>query len=171
MFEIGDYIVKPIDGVCRLENIVHLDMAGIDKNRLYYLLIPIEDPERKIYVPTDKTDAYIRKAMTNKEALEWIEKIPEIEEIWVENEKQREQIYKNAIKSCDPKELIKIIKITYMRTKKRMAQGKKSTVVDDRFFRIAENHLYAELGFALNKSKNEICNLITETINKKDCFR
>ena len=48
-----------------------------------------------------------------------------------------------------------------------MDQGKKSTIADDRFFRIAENHLYSELAFALQKDKNEICQLIKDTVDKK----
>ena len=41
MYKIGDYIVKNGNGVCKVENVTHLDMAGIDRNRLYYMLIPL----------------------------------------------------------------------------------------------------------------------------------
>lgn len=37
MFQIGDYVVKPVTGVCRVEDILYLDMSKADKNRLYYL--------------------------------------------------------------------------------------------------------------------------------------
>lgn len=33
MYTVGDYIVKKGNGVCKVENIMHLDMNGIDKNK------------------------------------------------------------------------------------------------------------------------------------------
>lgn len=30
-YEIGDYVVKPGNGVCKVEDILHLDIAGADK--------------------------------------------------------------------------------------------------------------------------------------------
>ena len=65
-----------------------------------------------------------------------------------------------------PEDLVAIIRMTYLRKKKRSEQGKKSTVSDDRFFRLAENYLYSELGFALNKDKDEVCRLIIDTVKK-----
>ena len=43
MYEIGSYVVKANNGVCRIEDILHLDLPGTDRNRLYYLLIPLEN--------------------------------------------------------------------------------------------------------------------------------
>ena len=78
MYEIGEYLVKPMEGLCKIEDILHLDVEGIDKNRLYYLLRPMEEKNRTIYVPVDTTDSGIRKAMTEEEAWQLIEKIPGI---------------------------------------------------------------------------------------------
>ena len=166
MYEIGDYVVKPVNGVCKIADILHLDMTGTDKNKLYYLLIPLEDKSGKIYVPMDKADSGIRKIMTKEAALEFISRIPEMKEIWVDNEKLREQRYKEAVKSCKPEALIGLIKITYLRNKEKVAQGKKTTVVDERYFKLAENNLYAELGCALHKDKSEVYQLIVDSINR-----
>ena len=38
------------------------------------------------------------------------------------------------------------------------------TVSDERYFRLAESYLYAELGFALNKEKDEVCRLIIDSV-------
>ena len=102
--------------------------------------------------------------MSEEEAWDFIERIPAIEELWVDNEKLRDRRYKEAVLSCVPEELVAIIKMTYLRKKKRTEQGKKSTVSDERYFRIAESYLYSELGFALNKNKDEVCRLIIDTV-------
>ena len=67
----------------------------------------------------------------------------------------REQRYKEAVRSGDPESLISIIKMIYLRKQKRMAQGKKTMMVDERYFQKAEQSLYSELGFALGKNKDE----------------
>jgi len=88
MYKIGDYIVKPSSGVCEIKDIMHLDMMGVDKKKLYYMLIPIEDAGEKIYLPTDTADASIRNVMTEEEVTKLLKSIMDIEEISVENEKQ-----------------------------------------------------------------------------------
>jgi CarD family transcriptional regulator len=164
MYGIGDYIVKYSDGVCRVDDITHLNMSGVDKNKLYYLLIPVEDNRRKVYVPVDTTDTTIRRAMTEEEALNLIDEIPKIEKKWSDNEKEREHQYKEAAKTCNPKALIAIIKTTYTRNMKRAAAGKKKTLVDERYFKMAQNNLYMELGFALHREKNSVEQLIRESV-------
>ena len=130
MYEVGEYIVKPFSGVCRIEKIMHLDVSGADKKRLYYLLIPINDKSGKIYMPTDTADSHVRKAMNETDAL-------------------------------------KVIETLYMRKSKRLEQGKKNTAVDDRYFKLAQNNLYSELGFALHRNADEVDELIKESINQQ----
>jgi CarD family transcriptional regulator len=166
MYGIGDYIVKPTDGICRVDSIVEMDMPGGDVGKLYYLLIPVEEKKQKIYVPVENTQNNVRRAMTEDEAWDFIKRIPEMEAIWVDSEKLREQRYKQAIRSGRPEELIGIIKLTYLRNQKRQSQGKKNTIVDERYFHMAESHLYAELGVALNKNKKEVCQIIKEYVEK-----
>ena len=35
MFEIGEYIVYGVKGVCRIEDITHIDISGADKDRMF----------------------------------------------------------------------------------------------------------------------------------------
>ena len=163
-YEKGQYIVKPGNGICKIEDILHLNMSGIDKDKLYYLLIPLDDQGGKIYVPIDKAETAVRKVMTEEDVKNLINKIPEIEEIWVGNDKLREQRYKEAIRSGNPEELIAIIKTLYLRKKKRIESGKKTLSLDEKYFKMAENNLYSEMGFVLGKEKKEVCQLLIETM-------
>lgn len=166
MYEVGDYVIKANSGVCKVEDIMPMDVPDGNQQRMYYLLIPQGNKNSRVYVPVDMAGS-IRKALNREEALNVIHKIPEIEETWITNEKLREQEYKKALKSCNPEALVGIIKNLYMRRKKRMSQGKKSTATDDRFFKLAEDQLYTELAFALGKDKDEMGELIAETIRGK----
>ena len=167
MYEIGDYVIKANNGVCKVEDILHLDMPGTDKNKLYYLLIPRECQSAKVYVPVDSKNTNIRKVLSEDEAWEVIRRIPETEREWSSNDKLREQEYKEAIQSCNPAELIGIIKNLYLRRKERNEQGKKSTVIDERYFKLAEDNLYSELAFAIGREKSEMKKIIADTIGDK----
>lgn len=167
VYEIGDYIVKSVNGVCKVEDILYLSMSEEEEDKLYYLLVPVDDKKEKIYLPVDTANLTIRRVMTEEEVWELIHKVPEIEEESITNEKLCEHKYKEAVRSCNPEVLIGIIKMIYMRRRKRIERGKKSTVVDERYFRLAENSLYSELGFVLQKDKEEISQLIAESVEKQ----
>ena len=76
------------------------------------------------------------------------------------NEKERERIFREALASRDPKRLVSIIKTIYLRRQKRQEEGKKSTALDERYFKQAESHLHSELAFALGVDLLEITQII-----------
>ena len=165
-YEIGDFVSKPVTGICKIEDILYLNPQDERNNKLYYLMKPIEDEKEKIYVPVSNSDSRLRLCMTTEKAWNLIKRIPEIPIAWTNNEKMREQNYKAAVKANDPEALVAIIKMIYQRKQKRLAQGKKCTATDARYFQVAENLLYMELGVALGKPKQEICKIIIEYINQ-----
>lgn len=167
MFQIGDCVVNAGNGLCRIADIVHLDHSFHGKDSLYYMLVPLEEQSAKIYIPVDSQKQRIRKAIDEAEAWKIIDEISDIDEMWIGYEKQREQKYKEAIASCEPRQLVSIIKTMYLRKQKRCAEGKKSTSVDERYFKLAEHNLYAELAFALGKKKEEMQQLIETHIKGK----
>lgn len=165
-YEIGNLISKPVTGICKIEDILYLDPQGEKNHKLYYLMKPIGDMQGKIYVPISNADPGLRLCLTKEEAWKLIERIPEIPTAWTDNERMREQKYKEAVRSNDPEALVAIIKMIYQRKQKRLAQGKKCTATDARYFQIAENLLYMELGIALGKQQKEVCETIIDFINK-----
>lgn len=165
-YEIGDLVSKPVIGICKVEGTVYLDLTGSKNEKQYYLIKPIEDEKEKIYVPVSNADSSLRLCLTKEEAWSLIKRIPEIPTAWTNNEKMREQNYKEAVKANDPEALVAIIKMIYQRKQKRLAQGKKCTSTDARYFQMAENLLYMELGAALGKPKQEICDTIIDYIKQ-----
>ena len=163
-YEIGDLVSKPVTGICKIEDILYLNLLGEKNKKMYYLIKPIEDEKDKIYVPVSNSDSRLRLCLTKEEAWNLIKRIPEIPTAWINNEKLREQNYKEAVKANDPEALVAIIKMIYQRKEKRLAQGKKCTATDARYFQLAENLLYMELGVALGKPKQEVCRTIIDYI-------
>ena len=165
-YEIGDFVSKPVIGICKIENILYLNPQDEKNDKLYYLMKPVEDEKDKIYVPVSSSDSRLRLCLTKEETWNLIKRIPDIPTAWTNNEKMREQNYKEAVRANNPEALVAIIKMIYQRKQKRLAQGKKCTATDARYFQIAENLLYMELGVALEKPKQEICKTIIDYIDQ-----
>lgn len=163
MFKKGDFVVNTNNGICEINDIITMNMSGIDKE--YYLLVPIAEQTAKVYIPVDMASQRIRLAMSKKDALELIESIKDIDEAYIENEKEREKTYKEALNSRDPKRLVGIIKTLYLRKQERVEAGKKNTAVDERYFKLAENHLHSELAFALQVDKEKVQEMILNSLN------
>ena len=49
MFHVGDYIVYGSNGICRVEEITHPDIAGIDEDKLYYVLVPEKTRDSRLF--------------------------------------------------------------------------------------------------------------------------
>lgn len=62
------------------------------------------------------------------------------------------------------KRLVGIIKTLYLRKQERVDAGKKNTAVDERYFKLAENHLHSELAFALQIEKANVNEIILKHI-------
>ena len=165
-YEIGDFVSKPVTGICKIENILYLNPQDEKNDKLYYLMKPVEDEKEKIYVPVSNSDSRLRLCLAKEEAWNLIKRIPDIPTAWTNNEKMREQNYKEAVRANNPEALVDIIKMIYQRKQKRLAQGKKCTATDARYFQIAENLLYMELGVALEKPKQEIYKTIIDYIDQ-----
>ena len=135
MFKVGDYIVHGRNGVCKVIDITHIDISGADKDQLYYTLVPMKSEDSKIFYPVDSDKVTMRSIVSKQEAKKIVSEINDIEPMWIENDRQREEKYKEAISSCDCNQLICIIKTLYARNQERIAQGKRITYVDDRFLK------------------------------------
>ena len=98
----------------------------------------------------------MRRVITREEADRLIQDFQEIEMLWVQDERQRENKYKEALRTCDYRAWVSIVKTLHFRMKERTAQGKKITALDEKYMRMAENELYSELSLSLGVPKHEM---------------
>lgn len=164
MYEKGQYIVYGIRGVCQVADIITIDHPVGPKGRLYYELHPYNQKDGKIVTPVDSEKTITRLLLTRPEAEALIQEIPQIKEMTVANDKQREERYKEALKNCDCRVWVSMIKALYLRKQDRIEHKKKVTDLDERYFRMAEDYLNSELSLALDISKEKINEYIKERI-------
>ena len=163
MFSIGQYVSCGNKGVCTIENVTTLDISGVDKKKMYYILKPYYMAASTVYVPVDSSATSIRPILTREEAQELLEEIPDIPMLTIQNEKLIEQDYKAAMKTNRCEEWVCIIKTIYARKQKRLQAGRKETAVDGRYFKLAEDNLYGELAIALEMPRSQVCEYISNS--------
>lgn len=162
MFAKGSFVISSSNGVCEIRDIVKMNMTGVEKE--YYVLLPVEDEKAKVFLSIDTAEKRVRSVMTKEEAWKLIKEIKAVDETLIKNEREREKFYKEAINSRDPKQWISIMKTLYIRREKRLEEGKKSTSMDERYFKLAENQLHGELAFSLGVEKSDVRRMIEENI-------
>ncbi|MCM1189881.1 MAG: CarD family transcriptional regulator [bacterium] len=154
-------------GVCAVEDITTLNISGVDKERVYYILKPKYQAGSTVYVPVDTSRESMRRVMKKEEAEQLIAAIPGIPLLTITNEKLSEQTYRECLKTGSCEEWVRIIKTIYLRKKKRLQAGRKVTAVDAKYFRMAEDSLYGELAVALGRNRGEMEEYITGELEGK----
>lgn len=168
MFKTGAYIICGQHGVCRVEDIGTLKLSEASKGKIYYTLSQVYSKGGVIYVPAESEKIVMRQIVSRNEAEALIDEMDDMESLWVANEKRREETFKDALRTCDYRNWVKVIKTIYERKMSRMAQGKKVTASDERYLHMAEDNLYGELALALDMDRSEVERYITERINGRE---
>ncbi len=169
MFQTGEKVVCGSKGVCSVESITTLDISGVDKMREYYILKPLYMVASTVYVPVDTAEGSIRRVLTYEEAQGLIERMPQIPQITISNEKFLEQEYKNCLKTDRCEEWVKVIKTIWSRMQKRIEAGRKVTAVDAKYLKIAQDCLFGEMAVALSIPREEVEEYISHQLENDVC--
>lgn len=157
MKKIGDYVVYKRD-VCVVKNVYKNELNDLE----CYELNPIDDDTLKITIPVDNSK--IRDVISEAEASNLIANIKTIDILSLPD-KQLENQYKKLLATDKVEDLIPIIKTTYTNNQKRSDNNKKVSEKSKYYFDLAEKLLYNELSISLNKTVDEIKNLIFASCN------
>ena len=164
MYKVNDTVVYASYGICLIKAIETRDFSGEPKE--YFILQPVGDSRNTFYIPTDNEalKEKMRRICSREEVEELINVMPEENSIWIENEQQRKEIYRQIIEKGDRHELVKLIKTLYIYRSDLENQHKKLHSADERNLKDAENMLYDEFAYALGISRDEVLPYIKERI-------
>ena len=168
MFEKNQLIMCGGHGVCRVVDVTGNPIDRLDKVRKYYVLEPVFEKGSTVYTPVDNNKVIMRRIMNKEEAEELVDKITEINTVWIQEEKNREQMYKEAIRTYDCRSLVQIIKTLYLRKQDRLKEGKKVLSSDEQYLRKAEELLYSEMSLALSIPKDEVGAYIKKAVHRQE---
>ncbi len=156
VFKINDLVMYGGSGVCVIEGIGVPNISGIDNTRQYYFLKPLYSQDSTICSPVDNNRVVMRKLITREETQKLIDQIPDMEAIWEENDKVREEKYLESLHAYSCYEWLRIIKTLNLRMEERMQHKKSVGEKDQRYMRMAEDLLYGELAISLDLPKDQV---------------
>ena len=145
MFSVGDKIIYGENGVCTVESIGPLTMAGAPKDKLYYYLSPLIG-SGTYFAPVD-SGAYMRPVMSRAEAEALIDAMPGIQPaICTDNRFNHvDAFYKELFKQHSCEALVSIVK----GLKSRMSDRKTKSSRAEATMKRAKDILHGELSVAL----------------------
>ena len=165
MFKEGDFIIYGSNGVCQVEHIGSMDLQGVPGDKMYYTLVPVYEEKSRLFTPVDNHKVVMRPVISKQEACELIDHMQEMQVFEIQNEKNRDTVFKEALKTGDCEELVRVIKTIYEKKQERKAQGKKG---DCRVMNVISNwqrNIYTEnLPLLLGIEKDKVGSYIEKRI-------
>lgn len=161
MYKINDLVMYKKD-VCRIKDIKTNSLNGTQ----YYVMVPLTDDSLIIDTHVENRLGYIKDLISLDEVNRLISEIPSLEPFENIDDKNIEFYYKNAIYNGTHKDLIRVIKSSYIRNSNRVKNNKKISEKDDKYFKLAEKYLYTEFGSVLNMGFDEVKDYILKEVEK-----
>ena len=163
MFSVGDKIIYGENGVCTVESIGPLSMAGASKDKLYYYLSPLIG-SGTYFAPVD-TGAYMRPVMSRAEAEALIDSMPGIQPaICTDNRFNHvDAFYKELFKQHSCEALVSIVK----GLKSRMSDRKTKSSRAEATMKRAKDILHGELSVALEIDVKDVEDYIVSRLGSE----
>lgn len=162
MFDKGEIVFYKNIGVCKVEDITSLDFA-MDPDQKYYVMRSVYKNGVN-YVPVDNDIENIRNIISEEEAKELIESIPdmEVEAITELSTKEMTEIYDEKINSGNPEDILKLTLSIDKKKEILQEEKKKFGAIDDNYLKKAKDMLFEEVAAALKIEKEEMPKYIKE---------
>ena len=160
MFQIGDFVVYGIHGVCR---IVETEERTVDYKQVsYFVLEPAEQSGARYLIPMHNHAALgkLRPVLSREELNDLLRSEAVHVQEWIPDENRRKQTYRELIGSGDRAALIRMVGALHRHRAVQAAAGRKFHLCDENFLRDAEKILNAEFSMVLGIEPGQVENYI-----------
>lgn len=156
MYEVGEYIVHPGQGVCRVDEVVGTPEPS-------YQLMPV-DARRpmRISFPV-ASESRLRPILTHDEAMTLIGEYPDldVEELGPNNNAMEEH-FKKKIRRGSCRDSVRVAKTFRRRIAQVRAMNKKPPVAYERILKQAQERSLQELAVALDSTEEDVRQLFAQ---------
>lgn len=164
MFEIGQIVMHPSLGICKIESITSKRITK-DEKKDYYVLKPIySNTNTTIFLPVDCNKVGVRKPISAKEIEDIIKSVDISDNLCIKNNVQREEIYYEILKSGEHVKLIQLICELHRQQVQRKAKGKQLRIAESKVLKSAERIINEEFAYALNLEIDEAAPFIIKKL-------
>ena len=154
MYEVGEYIVHPGQGVCKVEDVIGSPVVS-------YMLMPVGTPTpMRISFPISGENR-LRPVLSHDEAQELVDEYTDlsIDDYRSASIALEEQYYRDKIRRGTCLDSVRTVKTFRHRIDEAKANNKRPPVVYERILKQAIERSLEELSIALDMSKDDIVSL------------
>jgi len=166
MYQENDFVIHRSNGLCRVIGTGYPEFGGVKSSSICYILENQRNKGR-LYTPVENGETILRPVMNIEQAEELVGHLRSIEVIAEDNEKLREQAYRKALHEEGYVGWAKIIKTAYEKRTARMKAGKKSTVVDRKYEKQAQDYLYDELALVYRIPREQVEDYLVQRVESE----
>ena len=167
MYQVGEYIVYGLEGVCRVTEIGHPRLSGIPKDRLYYTLEPYSRAGA-VYIPVD-TDQYMRYPLSREEIEAYLFDLPSLP-LCSELPTDARMVtayYMEILHSHDCRRILQMCKTIYCKQCALSGSRKSLSVTDMRYWKQGEELLASEIGYVLGQEPLQIIKMLRQSMEPR----
>ncbi len=165
MISIGQVVLYGNQGVFEVTGTETQTFSGISTD--YYVLRGVIETKRTVYVPSanEQLTAKMKPVLTADEVNALLDSLPNHENLWIENENQRREVYKEILSSGNRSKMLSLAMTLFDHKNKCQANGKKMHQSDERAFKEAEKLINGEFGYVLGVEQDEIAKYISAKVS------
>ena len=164
VFHVGETVMHPSEGICIIEELKHMDFSN--QQRLYYVLKPAaEKSSSTVYLPVFRGNQALRRPLTRETIAQLIHSAANHQSLWIEDNKQRKEIFTRILSEGDHVKLIKLIQELHEHRILREQEGKKNCAADETILAEAEKRLHQEFAHVLHMSPEETVAYIQKNLH------
>ena len=150
MLSAGQLVVYGIHGVCKIAG---TEERTVDRKKVeYYVVEPVSQTGACFYVPSGNPVAVgkLRPVLTKQELEALFSDLQDWQSVWVAEENQRKQYYRELISGGDRKSLLSMILALQAHRDAQQEAGRKFHLCDENFLRDAQRLLCMEIAVILD---------------------
>ncbi|SHI06760.1 transcriptional regulator, CarD family [Clostridium collagenovorans DSM 3089] len=167
MFEVNDYVMYGMTGVCKVIDIKKEKLMD-DVLKEYYVLSPVYSKNTVIKIPVDNKKIPIRKVLSEGEVDLAINNMNDTECLWINDDKLRNEKFKAMLKSGECDNLMTLVKSIYSNKCDKQSNGKKIGKNDEEIMQTAEKLLNEEFATVLDISPESVKSYIKSHTSDED---
>lgn len=155
MYKINDTVIYRGSGICIIEDI-RTEQFGKASGE-YYVLTPVyERISSRYFVPVGSENGKFFRLLEKEELDELFDKAKKSEKVWIDDEKKRQEVFSQIIKSADRPKIISMIGEICERQKEKAAAGKKLRAFDEQLLKEAQSLIENEIAYVASIDRDEV---------------
>jgi len=164
-YKIDDVVSYGKNGICRISDIKKMKFDRADE-REYYILTPFHDKNATYFVPLDSPVliAKMRKAMPKDEIDAILESAKDKSMDWVEDKKERNEVFRSILSGGDPKQMLLLAHCIYSKKREKENSGRKLWACDEALLQSLEKIISEEMSWSIGIPESEVGNYIRKKL-------